>query len=136
MAVKTITAWVDDTEQTVHGYAARLNAIEILPHPTQANEVYLQIWNATNPNPGTTAPNLVLRIPTGDSQGGGAANLWTTAPTAGSSRKIKYVFSGAGFVFDTAITILATTTVSNETAPTTTSLPVQVKVFYTPLAIA
>jgi hypothetical protein len=136
MAVKTITAWVTDTEQTVYGYAARLNAVEIIPHSTQASEVYLQIWNVANPDPGTTAPNLVLRIPTGDSQGAGADADRTTAPSGGSSRKIKYVFSGAGFIFDTAITILCTTTPSGQTAASTTSLPEQVRVFYTPLAIA
>mgnify|MGYP001602307012 CR=1 FL=1 len=132
MAVFTATTWVDDTEQTVSASACRVKCIEVFPNEAQANEVYLQIWDVVDPDPGTTAPMMVLRIPTADSQGNATVGTWTTS--GGSSRKMKIVFSGYGLVFTTACTILCTTTVSGQTAATTTSLPKLVRVYYQPHA--
>ena len=128
MPVFSATTWVDDTEQTVSAAACRVTAIEILPHEEQANEVYLQLFNSADPDPGTTAPNMVIPIGTNTTQGAGTANTWTTA--GGMSRKRKVIFPGGGFRFGTACTAICTTTATGETAATTTSLPKSIRIFY------
>ncbi len=133
MAVAKFTTWADTTEQTVYAGPCRLRSIEILPNEAQAAEVYLQLFDVLDPTPGVTAPNMVIRIPTADSQGAGThGNSYTVS--GGTSRKQKVVFSGYGLVFTTGLTAFCATALAGATAPTTTSLPKSIRVDYTPHA--
>ena len=118
MAVATFTTWADTTEQTVLAAACRVTAIEIARHAEQANEVYLQLFDVANPTPGTTAPRMVLPVPTVAVAGGG-----------NSPHIYKYIFPG-GLRFGTACTAFCSTTDDGATAPTTTSLPPRIRVFF------
>lgn len=129
MSVFVNTTWADDTEQTVYAGACRVTAIEIQPHPQQVNTVYLQLWDATNPNPGTTAATMVIPVGSVATQGAGTHSK-SSGSAEGGPRTRKVIFPGGGYRFGTGCTILCTTTSVGETAATTTSLPGRVRVYY------
>ena len=116
MAVKSITAWADDTEQTVFSGAGRVHCIEVVPNDAQAAEVYLIFWDVANPNPATTAEKMVIPIGTLAIEGGPLRH------------KIKF---SPGIRFTTACTVFMATAYAGETAPTTTSLPQVTNIYYT-----
>jgi hypothetical protein len=109
------SAWVDTTEQTVLASACRVTRIDVYPHATQANEVYLQMWDVVNPTPGTTDTKMCLPIGSQTVQG---------------RRKTTFLFPGGGIRFATACTIFCGTTPETNTGATTTSLPPRIDVFY------
>lgn len=117
MAVSRTTAFTDDTEVTATGSAGRLLAVRIQSNPSQQNTIFLQIWDATNPNPGTTAPTMVLPIPA------------THASRRGGS---KYHFA-QGVLFATAITYLVTTTATGDTVPTSNDAIGAVTLYWEPI---
>ena len=111
----TMTTPADDTEQTVCAAACRLTAIEVLLNVAQT-ACYLQLWDSADPDPGTTAPLMVIPVP--------------TVAIQGLMRKFKVIFPNGGYRFGTALTMLATTTATGETAVTTTAIPQRVDIFY------
>ena len=117
MAVKQITSWADTTEQTVCSGQCRVTAVEVMRNVSQANEVYLSFWDASNPTPGTTAQKLTLCIPS-----------LTVLP--GPHKRIKYVFPNGILNFATACTVHMATTPNGATAPTTTSLPAVTNIYF------
>jgi len=115
MATKfTLATLADDTEQTVYAGACRLTAIEALLNVAQT-ESFLQLWDNANPNPGTTAPRMVIPIP--------------AIATQGLMRKFKLIMPNGGLRFGTALTCLLTTTHDGETAATTTAVPQKLDLF-------
>lgn len=116
MAKVSFTSWADDTEQTVKASACRVNRVDVYPHASQAAEVYINFWDVANPNPGTTATKMQLPI--------------GTATIQGARKKITFLFPGGGIRFATACTIHCATDTTGETAPTTTSLPPRIDVWY------
>lgn len=116
MAKARFTTWADTTEQTVLAAPCRVTVIEIEPNFSQSAEVYLQLFNAADPTPGVTAPNLVIPI--------------GTVTTQGVKGKTKVVFPGGGIRFGTACTAFCSTAAAGGTAPTTTALPRAISVFY------
>ena len=116
MAKKSFTTWANTTEQTVYSGACRVTRVDAYPYDTQAAEVYICFWDASNPTPGTTDTKMTLPIGTVTIQG---------------RRKTTFVFPNGGIRFATACTIHCATTPENGTAPTSTSLPPLIDVFYT-----
>jgi hypothetical protein len=112
MAVSSATAWTSDVEITASTGPCRLTAVEATVGAAAANTVYIQLWNNADPNPATTAADMVLPLP--------------VAPTGD---RVKFVFPGGGIRFGTALTWLVTTTATGETAPTTDA-PQIVNVYY------
>ena len=117
MAKKSFTSWANTTEQTVYAGACRVTRVDAYPHASQAAEVYIDFWDNADPTPGTTDTKMVLPI--------------GTATIQGARRKTTYIFPGGGIRFATACTIFCATSPENATAPTTTSLPPLIDVFYT-----
>jgi hypothetical protein len=115
MAVARFTSWADTTEQTVLAAPCRVHAVEVVPHNTQANEVYVQFWDNANPTPGTTDTKMCLPV--------------GSLTVAGGPKRRKFVFPG-GIRFATACTIFCATGPEGATAPTTTSLPPLINVYY------
>src|SRR5512146_1433854 len=125
------SGWADNAEQTVLAAPARITAIEIQPHAQQVNTVFLQLFNATNPDlAGGDAPDMVIPIPSGARQGRGAAQNIADTTNYGGKQRMKIVFPNGGLRYDTAITIALSTTATAYTAATTTSLPPLVRVFF------
>ena len=114
MAQVTFTsAWTDTTEQTAYAGPCRLKSVEVIPYDTQVNTVFVQLFDATNPTPGTTEPTMVMPVGSLASQG---------------RKKRKFLFPGGGFRFATALTLFCSTTSIGATAATTTSLPPRIVV--------
>ena len=111
----TMTTPADDTEQVVCSSACRLTAVEILLNVAQT-ACYIQLWDSADPDPGTDAPVMVIPAPTVANQG--------------LMRKFKVIIPNGGLRFATALSVLATTTPSGQTAVTTTAIPQKVDIFY------
>jgi hypothetical protein len=62
MALSRTTAFVNTTEILVTSAACRVKAIELEMASDAASPVFFQAWNATNPTPGTTAPDIQVRF--------------------------------------------------------------------------
>jgi hypothetical protein len=115
MAKKSFTSWADTTEQTVLAAACRVTKVVAYPHESQAAEVYIQFWDAANPTPGTDDTKMCLPI---------------GSKTVNGSRPVTFLFPNGGIRFATACTIFCATGAEGATAPTTTSLPPQIDVYY------
>lgn len=122
MAIFRTSTYDDDTEQTVFATACFVKAIIITPAKTDATNHFLQLWNLTNPDPGTDAPDAVIPI-----RGTGATAL------SSIEKPIKVIFPNRGLHFDTACTMLVTTTSTGQTAPAAGDDPV-VEIHYAPIA--
>ena len=107
------SAWSDTTEQTVASAAVRLHKIEIFPNQAQSAIAYLDLWDASNPTPGTTTPTLRIPVP--------------SATTNGMVRKISVDLHGVRF--GTACTAFVSSD-GGATAVLTTTIPLEIKVYY------
>ena len=63
MAVARLSAFADTTEQTVSSVAAYLSGVFVYNPARTATDGWIEIWNAANPTPGTTEPDVILYIP-------------------------------------------------------------------------
>jgi hypothetical protein len=113
--VSRATAFVDDTEIVASTVACRLKAVVVDVPAAAAAETYIQIWDNATPDPGTTAPNMVLPVP--------------RVAVMGARRRLKFLFA-AGHVFGTALSWLPTTTVSGQTVPTGADVPLAVELHF------
>ena len=114
------STWTNTTEQTASSGACRLHAIEIEPNSGQSAAAYVQLWDASGPTPGTTAPDYAIMIPTNTNRG--------------LTRKIKAIFPNGGLEFATAITLFVATAAGGGTAVATTVIPQEIKLYFTPMA--
>lgn len=115
MAVFTAAAFADTTEQTVHSGPCSVKAIIIHKNHSQSAAAFIQLWDAANPTPGTTAPPWSFKVDTLTNTG----QLVT-----------KIIFPNGGIKFNTACTIFCSTAASGGTASTTTTLPDIIEVVY------
>lgn len=116
MAVARFTgAWSDSTEQTVLSARCKVTSIVIHLNYAQSANVYVQLFDATNPTPGVTVPEVQVKA----------------RALATDGKKIaKFIFPG-GILFSTACTAFCSTAGAGATAPLTTVLPDAIDVFYT-----
>ena len=134
MAVAEFTSYTTNTEQTVYAAACSIKSIEIMPHPQQVNTVFLQLFNAVNPDLGSADPaDMVIPIPSAARQGRGTVAKMGNVAYGGKQRQ-KIIFPNGGLQYDTACTLTCSTTSTAYTAATTTSLPSMVRVNYQKMA--
>lgn len=131
--VRTLAAsFADATANTIYAHSCVVNVVEVQPHPQQANEVYVQLFDSATATPGVTTPNAVVPVlPISKIGAGTPSNSDATAK--GGLKKRKFIFPG-GLYFTTGCQIACTTTPTGGTAATTTSLPGAVNVYFTPKA--
>lgn len=113
------STWTDTTEQTAVSIACRVHCIEIEPNLAQSAAAYLQLWDASNPTPGTTAPDYAYKI--------------NTTTVEGLKRKEKIIFPNGGKEFATAVTLFMSSD-AGATAVLTTVIPKNIRIYYTPMA--
>lgn len=117
MAVSRTTSFSSGNNevQVVTG-AVRLKAVEIGLQSGATADGYLRLWNAANPTPGTTEPDIVIYLPTQTKQG---------------ETRIKVPL--AGLRFDTALSYgVYTTPHSGSTTSSAGDAPLSVTVYYDP----
>jgi hypothetical protein len=119
MAVVRYTgAWTDTTEQAGVTGHARITAIEIMKNPDQSADVFVQVFDGVlggGVTPGATLPDIVIPV---------------KALANDRGKKVKVIFPGGGIPFLTGFCVFNSTTASGATAPTTTAILDDIKVFY------
>ena len=98
MAVKQITSWADSTEQTVSSGQCRVTAVEVMRNISQANEVYLTFWDASNPTVAGTDLN----------DGGNLSSSFVVRADSATVTKYGGALFPQGIYHDTYITVAAT----------------------------
>ena len=64
MAVARFTAFSDTTEQTVLATPCKVTSVVVKANKAQSGAAYIQLFDATNPTPGTTKPEVSFRVNT------------------------------------------------------------------------
>lgn len=114
MAVARFTTFTDTTEQTVYAHPCSVKAIIALPNKAQSGRAYIQLFDATNPTPGTDAPGL---------------QVWVDTLALSGKTLHKFIFPGA-VKFGTGCTIFCSTAAGGATASTTTTKPDWIEVVW------
>lgn len=113
MAVSSATSWTDTTDIIANAGACRLNSVEVRVNQDASAASYIQLFDSANATPGSTAPNIVLYVP--------------SPTTAGLTPS--YHFDLGGVVMATGLTWFVSTTHDGATAATTHA-PLLVDVHY------
>lgn len=115
--VQSGSTWTDATAQTARSGAAKLNSITVTVEADQGAG-FVQGWDSITATAGTTAPDFAFKIP---------------AYTVQSRRRYKVIFP-EGIVCATGIQVFISTAAGGATAVTTTAIPDEVIVDFTPMA--
>ena len=100
----TRTPAANATAVVVRAGITEVKRIRVKQFNSAAPRLFLQLFNTNAPTVGTTAPELVLRIPAGDSKK--------------DSARAQYQINGNDMNFATGLSYAVTTTHDGNTAPT------------------
>lgn len=108
------TTWADTTEVLAYTGKCRVKSVQVFRKPTATAVCYIQLWNATNPTPGVTAPNDVIEVP------------YDTADREGCVLKVNF----HGKFYGTGLSWFCSTAATGGTAPTSGDLPLECRLDY------
>ncbi len=104
------TTWADDTDIVVSTSAVRVKSVTVTRHPSATVPVYIQLYDGTSANPGTTAITDQIEVGFGDH------------PT-----RVKVNFHGK--LYKTGLCWFCSTDLL-ETAPTSNEIPSECRLDY------